>query len=1465
MDLRSFRPLARLATALIVASLAVAAPAQDRTGAIATVEEAIARNDLASAARIARANLDPMSDAAGDDAARAALLANLVWAETRLPVPDDPALRAQADAAAAALQPEDPARQRLALSSARGLLGALAARRGDLVFESAMAARRQQTETGVAQTPDVALKTDPEFAATLRRLTTALADATPAATPAIEAERRLIALEAEAIAAVTRDQWDDAGLAPLQGLLAANDATLQGARLALASLRAGAEQLFGGGAADVRQALSDGVAIASDPGLSGHPAVPDFWWTYAVILVELEEGAEAARAAEAAIDAWERGLGFDAPGDAYVTAIRAHALAGDRDAATARGVEYALIFVEALRGDPERQARLLAHVFGDMLSDVPDDIRIAVLERTVFADPPAAHPAVTQDERMRGVLGGLYEAVGRFAEQRALLTTSPSQLAPEVAELLVTAQAEPTLATAELLEDRGSRLNWAEKRTHSAIALYDRALDLRRALSPPDDRALNITAGVLAAYLDKIGRRDDAVTLMRDQIALILDRKGRDHAASSVVLQTHADFFEEIGLADEAGYVRTLADEERALDRAMAAGAAIAARDTSFSGTSSVSLAIERLVEAGLEDRARALIRDYAPVAAAAPEGDQFSASFWFDKASETSASLGSPALAEALAAAAAIVRDGAGDCDALRAGLPTLLDRLGCAPDAAPQTSAAPEPKKPTEQMADAPPADGALEDGSIAARIAAMQAALQSDLAAIEAVGDARAAPPGSIADAEARFAAATPGSAARALIGLQLATLYRQEGRDADADATLAPLLDRVEDPDFTLVGPSELAGVATLRDRMTQARAEAAAAEAALRDHPTDIETRLRLFHALIDAAAFDEAVAAARRNAVEPDRLRFGSEPRPEGLAFDLMGSARQVAFSCDGGGDPVAWRALARPQDCAGAAVALGLAALDAVAEPARDDPTNPDLRAASRRFALDLVALTDGLAAHTTPDIRDAAALRSLHAIEALAPVDPLRGLALLEAAQDGVSPERLEALRRVERLRFETRRAQVAMREAEARGAATDSLRAAPRALAATLAEAETQVAPLAAAPDSLDPRLLSRALGPDDAVVVYAIEGDRIAAWTLADGRVTARILPVAADETRRHLRLLRSGLDPTAVAAGSAAPVNVRAAHELWRSLLAPLSDEVGAAATLRIVPDGFIALVPFPALTPTAPPSPIWTVAQDWTPDWLVTRHAVAYAPSLATLDALARRIAPSRARADFLGLGAPNLEGSGPAPASVDAVIGPSGPEPDRVRQLPPLPAARRELESMAAFADAGGARLLLGDDFAAGPLGAVDWAGYRVIAFATHGLTPADADSATGPALTLTPRPGGAPLLTADDARFLGMDADLVILSSCNSGVLPEGSAQSGLSGFADAFIGAGARTVVVSQWPVIDAAVESLTLPLVEAALDRRRVAQALQAAAAALAGGVGGDALRHPLFWAPLTVVGDATRAR
>ena len=166
---------------------------------------------------------------------------------------------------------------------------------------------------------------------------------------------------------------------------------------------------------------------------------------------------------------------------------------------------------------------------------------------------------------------------------------------------------------------------------------------------------------------------------------------------------------------------------------------------------------------------------------------------------------------------------------------------------------------------------------------------------------------------------------------------------------------------------------------------------------------------------------------------------------------------------------------------------------------------------------------------------------------------------------------------------------------------------------------------------------------------------------------------------------------------------------------------------------------------------------------------------------------------------------------------------------------------------------------------------------GYRVLMFATHGLVPGDLDGLTQPALALSnPEVTGEKdvdgLLTLDEVLGLKLNAEWVVLSACNT-ASGDGAGSEAVSGLGRAFFYAGARSLLVSNWPVETVSARLITTDLFRRQSEtpaltrsealRRTLVNLIDRGTANDAAGRTLYAYAHPMFWAPFSLVGDGGR--
>ena len=380
----------------------------------------------------------------------------------------------------------------------------------------------------------------------------------------------------------------------------------------------------------------------------------------------------------------------------------------------------------------------------------------------------------------------------------------------------------------------------------------------------------------------------------------------------------------------------------------------------------------------------------------------------------------------------------------------------------------------------------------------------------------------------------------------------------------------------------------------------------------------------------------------------------------------------------------------------------------------------------------------------------------------------------------------------------------------------------------------------------------------------------------------------------------IRKLREALEPQLAMISDIPPFDLKLAYELYDLLLKPVESGWKPATSLIVDTNGALGLLPL-SLLPTAPTE----VAYNGDPlfsgyrgvPWLARTHAVSTLPSAAALRTL-RQLPPGKpGRGELIAFGDPYFNKDQQAEAEItEAKVrlaegdggnvtrglplrrrsspkleGVDGAE---LGLLPRLPDTAEELKSIALALQADPSKVLfLGKNASEGAVKTMNLSGFKIVAFATHGLVPGELNGLTQPALalsspTVTGEEGDG-LLTMEEILGLKLDADWVILSACNTGA-GDGAGAEAASGLGRAFFYAGTRALLVTNWSVHSQSARQLVTDLFKRQAEDPRLGrgEALRRAMMALLDGAGylssegkmEFAYAHPLFWAPYTIIGD-----
>ncbi|MEG4083706.1 CHAT domain-containing protein [Microcoleus sp. POL10_C6] len=281
------------------------------------------------------------------------------------------------------------------------------------------------------------------------------------------------------------------------------------------------------------------------------------------------------------------------------------------------------------------------------------------------------------------------------------------------------------------------------------------------------------------------------------------------------------------------------------------------------------------------------------------------------------------------------------------------------------------------------------------------------------------------------------------------------------------------------------------------------------------------------------------------------------------------------------------------------------------------------------------------------------------------------------------------------------------------------------------------------------------------------------------------------------------------------------------QELYQLLIEPIADLLpqDPASRITFIPHESLFLVPFAAL-------------QDSSGNYLIEKHTILTAPSIQVLS-LTKKQQQLASGKGALVVGNPTMP----------SVAFTTNQPPQQLSSLP-----HSETEAIA-IAQLLNAEPLTGDKATkVAVLQQIERS--RIVHLATHGILDDVEGLGVPGVIALAPSKDDSGLLTASEIFNLRLNAELVVLSACNTG---RGRITGdGIIGLSRSFIAAGVPSVVVSLWSVSDESTADLMAEFYRQMQLTPDIAQALRKAMLV-------TLVKHPnpVDWAAFTLIGEAEK--
>ncbi len=379
------------------------------------------------------------------------------------------------------------------------------------------------------------------------------------------------------------------------------------------------------------------------------------------------------------------------------------------------------------------------------------------------------------------------------------------------------------------------------------------------------------------------------------------------------------------------------------------------------------------------------------------------------------------------------------------------------------------------------------------------------------------------------------------------------------------------------------------------------------------------------------------------------------------------------------------------------------------------------------------------------------------------------------------------------------------------------------------------------------------LQESLRDREGIILFQVAENRSYGFLVTRNQTTLFPIAVGRAELKDLIETLRFSIDERP---GARYDLAIAArAHDI---LFGPIRNQMAALGQIVIAPTGLLQSLPFSMLVKSHDGSA--STAYDRA-DWLIRSHGVAVVPSIQAFHLNRTGSRPSRSPVPFAGFVGGSYAGETGANAARRLNL-PANCEGDlaALLDLPPLAGTATEVNLIAERIGRAQSQTFTLGQLSENALKALPLDDYRVVHFATHGLFPGELDCLPQPALVVgLPESGSREdgLLTAAEIINLSLNADLVVLSACNTGIVLDEFGGESMASLSRSFFYAGAKGLLVSHWYVSDDATQTLMVGIFDRLKQGMSPVEAVRQAKLAM---IANPQTSHPYLWSAFTYLGD-----